>query len=82
MQKQYLGFRCDWVFIFIFYHFGKVICACLFTQIILAANSDELDEKAKAPVVQQKGRFKVTSENVDFEKVIFTIPVFIYIPFL
>ncbi|XP_059457226.1 uncharacterized protein LOC132187077 isoform X3 [Corylus avellana] len=34
-----------------------------------SANSDELDEKAKAPVVQQKGRFKVTSENVDFEKV-------------
>jgi Na+-transporting methylmalonyl-CoA/oxaloacetate decarboxylase gamma subunit len=53
---------------------GKVISACLFTQIILAANSDELDEKAKAPVVQQRGRFKVTSENVDFEKVNFTIP--------
>ncbi|KAE7999768.1 hypothetical protein FH972_004169 [Carpinus fangiana] len=35
-----------------------------------SANSDELDEKAKAPVVQQKGRFKVTSENVDFEKVV------------
>ncbi|KAK9922881.1 hypothetical protein M0R45_031320 [Rubus argutus] len=34
------------------------------------ANNDELDEKAKAPVVQQKGRFKVTSENVDLEKVI------------
>ncbi|XP_012457893.1 uncharacterized protein LOC105778689 isoform X1 [Gossypium raimondii] len=30
-------------------------------------NSD--DEKAKPPVVQQKGRFKVTSENVDLEKV-------------
>ncbi|VVA30292.1 PREDICTED: serine/threonine-kinase [Prunus dulcis] len=33
------------------------------------ANNDELDEKAKVPVVQQKGRFKVTSENVDLEKV-------------
>ncbi|KAG8643833.1 hypothetical protein MANES_11G070900v8 [Manihot esculenta] len=29
-----------------------------------APNNDELDEKAKPPVVQQKGRFKVTSENV------------------
>ncbi|XP_042978391.1 serine/threonine-protein kinase OSR1 isoform X3 [Carya illinoinensis] len=35
-----------------------------------SANSDELDEKAKAPVVQQRGRFKVTSENVDLEKVV------------
>ncbi|KAK9280799.1 hypothetical protein L1049_003688 [Liquidambar formosana] len=35
-----------------------------------SANSDELDEKAKGPVVQQKGRFKVTSENVDIEKVV------------
>ncbi|XP_048317961.1 uncharacterized protein LOC107429583 [Ziziphus jujuba] len=34
------------------------------------ASSDEIDEKAKAPVVQQKGRFKVTSENVDIEKVV------------
>lgn len=33
-----------------------------------AANSEELDEKAKPPVVQQRGRFKVTSENVDLEK--------------
>ncbi|KAJ7952017.1 Kinase [Quillaja saponaria] len=33
------------------------------------ANSDEVDEKTKAPVVQQRGRFKVTSENVDLEKV-------------
>ncbi|XP_020523620.1 STE20/SPS1-related proline-alanine-rich protein kinase [Amborella trichopoda] len=32
-------------------------------------NSDDLDEKSKGPVVQQKGRFKVTSENVDLEKV-------------
>ncbi|CAN6570354.1 unnamed protein product [Malus baccata var. baccata] len=34
------------------------------------AHSGELDEKAKAPVVQQKGRFKVTSENHDSEKVV------------
>ncbi|PSR96816.1 Serine/threonine-protein kinase [Actinidia chinensis var. chinensis] len=33
-----------------------------------SANSDELDEKAK-PVIQQKGRFKVMSANVDLEKV-------------
>ncbi|PPS02888.1 hypothetical protein GOBAR_AA17780 [Gossypium barbadense] len=31
-------------------------------------NSDDLDEKAKPPVVQQRGRFKVTSENVQLEK--------------
>lgn len=35
----------------------------------LSANSDELDEKGKPPVVQRKGRFKVTSESVDLEKV-------------
>ncbi|XP_031257882.1 uncharacterized protein LOC116115894 isoform X1 [Pistacia vera] len=35
----------------------------------MAANNDELDEKAKPPVIQQKGRFKVTSENVYLEKV-------------
>ncbi|XVE51753.1 hypothetical protein DITRI_Ditri02bG0066000 [Diplodiscus trichospermus] len=34
-----------------------------------SVNSDDLDEKAKPPVVQQRGRFKVTSENVDLEKV-------------
>ncbi|XAR50436.1 Non-specific serine/threonine protein kinase [Bertholletia excelsa] len=34
-----------------------------------SANSDELDEKAR-PVVQQRGRFKVTSENVEIEKVV------------
>ncbi|KAH9715960.1 protein kinase domain-containing protein [Citrus sinensis] len=33
-------------------------------SVTVAANSDELDEKAKPPVIQQKGRFKVTSENV------------------
>ncbi|KAK6264374.1 hypothetical protein SCA6_019808 [Theobroma cacao] len=37
--------------------------------VIAAVNSDDLDEKAKPPVVQQRGRFKVTSENVDLEKV-------------
>ncbi|XP_073299383.1 uncharacterized protein [Primulina huaijiensis] len=31
---------------------------------------DDLDEKAKCAVVQQKGRFKVTSENVDVEKLV------------
>ncbi|CAJ2656542.1 serine/threonine-protein kinase BLUS1 isoform X6 [Trifolium pratense] len=35
-----------------------------------SANSDDTDDKAKVPVVQQRGRFKVTSENVDPEKVI------------
>ncbi|GLT46220.1 hypothetical protein SLA2020_199930 [Shorea laevis] len=34
-----------------------------------AVNNDELDEKVKPPVVQQRGRFKVTSENLDLEKV-------------
>ncbi|KDP41922.1 hypothetical protein JCGZ_26940 [Jatropha curcas] len=34
-----------------------------------APNNDEPDEKAKPPVVQQRGRFKVTSENVGIEKV-------------
>lgn len=33
------------------------------------ASSEDLDEKVK-PVVQQRGRFKVTSENVDLEKVL------------
>eukprot|EP01018_Ginkgo_biloba_P014690 Gb_05752 [translate_table: standard] len=35
-----------------------------------SANTDNLEEKSKAPVVQQKGRFKVTSEDVDLEEVI------------
>ncbi|XP_019448439.1 PREDICTED: serine/threonine-protein kinase OSR1 isoform X2 [Lupinus angustifolius] len=34
-----------------------------------SGNSDDTDEKAKVPVVQQRGRFKVTSENVDPDKV-------------
>ncbi|GAA0155280.1 non-receptor serine/threonine protein kinase [Lithospermum erythrorhizon] len=33
------------------------------------ASNDELDEKTKPTVVQQKGRFKVTSVNVEPEKV-------------
>ncbi|XVF74199.1 hypothetical protein PTKIN_Ptkin13bG0091100 [Pterospermum kingtungense] len=40
-------------------------------SVIATVNSDDLDEKAK-PVVQQRGRFKVTSENVDLEKVVST----------
>ncbi|XP_041990662.1 serine/threonine-protein kinase BLUS1-like isoform X1 [Salvia splendens] len=31
-------------------------------------NGDEMDEKAKNPVIQQKGRFKVTSESVETDK--------------
>ncbi|KAK8670343.1 hypothetical protein V6N13_105098 [Hibiscus sabdariffa] len=38
--------------------------------VIAAANSYDFDEKAKPPVVQQRGRFKVTSENVHLEKVV------------
>ncbi|XP_027344637.1 serine/threonine-protein kinase BLUS1 [Abrus precatorius] len=34
-----------------------------------SVNSDDTDEKSKVPVVQQRGRFKVTSENVDPDKV-------------
>ncbi|XP_009628098.1 uncharacterized protein [Nicotiana tomentosiformis] len=34
-----------------------------------AGSSEDLDEKTKYQVVQQRGRFKVTSENVDLEKV-------------
>ncbi|KAK3219215.1 hypothetical protein Dsin_013185 [Dipteronia sinensis] len=34
-----------------------------------SANSDEPEEKVKPPVIQQRGRFKVTSENVYMEKV-------------
>ncbi|CAN4086505.1 unnamed protein product [Withania somnifera] len=33
------------------------------------ASSGDFDEKTKGHVVQQRGRFKVTSENVDLEKV-------------
>ncbi|GKV09647.1 hypothetical protein SLEP1_g21116 [Rubroshorea leprosula] len=40
-----------------------------------SVNNDELDEKVKPPVVQQRGRFKVTSENLDLEKVLSQHPV-------
>ncbi|KAK4350158.1 hypothetical protein RND71_029471 [Anisodus tanguticus] len=36
----------------------------------LLTSSEDFDEKTKGHVVQQRGRFKVTSENVDLEKVI------------
>lgn len=38
-------------------------------------NGDEQDEKVK-PVVQQRGRFKVTSENVDIERVSLILIIF------
>ncbi|KAK4362115.1 hypothetical protein RND71_017356 [Anisodus tanguticus] len=34
------------------------------------SSSEDFDEKTKGHVVQQRGRFKITSENVDLEKVI------------
>ncbi|CAF2060386.1 unnamed protein product [Brassica oleracea] len=36
----------------------------------LSASLDESDDKSKPPVVQQRGRFKVTSENLDIDKVV------------
>ncbi|KAL8153265.1 hypothetical protein V2J09_011025 [Rumex salicifolius] len=42
------------------------------TPIILKTNTsnyDEGEEKTRLSVIQQKGRFKITSENVDIEKV-------------
>ncbi|XP_077211448.1 uncharacterized protein LOC143846776 [Tasmannia lanceolata] len=36
----------------------------------LTASNSEFDDRSKVPVVQQKGRFKVTSENVDLEKAV------------
>lgn len=65
-------------------YFDKIIFTFPFDQSILVAapNNDELDEKAKPPVVQQKGRFKVTSENVGIEKVIWKILTFICIVFI
>ncbi|XP_022560678.2 STE20/SPS1-related proline-alanine-rich protein kinase isoform X3 [Brassica napus] len=35
-----------------------------------ASSLDESDDKSKPPVVQQRGRFKVTSENLDIDKVV------------
>ncbi|KAK1275500.1 CBL-interacting serine/threonine-protein kinase 15 [Acorus gramineus] len=43
---------------------------------IAVSNGNELDEKAKGPVIQQKGRFKVTSENMGLDKVITQPPAF------
>ncbi|KAL1205605.1 Serine/threonine-protein kinase BLUS1 [Cardamine amara subsp. amara] len=40
-----------------------------------AASLDESDDKSKPPVVQQRGRFKVTSENLDIEKVSVPSPI-------
>ncbi|XP_010429864.1 PREDICTED: STE20/SPS1-related proline-alanine-rich protein kinase-like isoform X2 [Camelina sativa] len=40
-----------------------------------AASLDETDDKSKPPVVQQRGRFKVTSENLDIEKVVVPSPI-------
>ncbi|XP_015160286.1 uncharacterized protein [Solanum tuberosum] len=37
-------------------------------QLYLAGSGEDCEEKIKYQVVQQKGRFKVTSENVDLEK--------------
>lgn len=35
----------------------------------MSASLDESEDKSKPPVVQQRGRFKVTSENLDIDKV-------------
>jgi len=40
-----------------------------------ASSLDESDDKSKPPVVQQRGRFKVTSENLDIEKVVAPSPI-------
>ncbi|XP_020587966.1 serine/threonine-protein kinase BLUS1 [Phalaenopsis equestris] len=34
----------------------------------MAPSGDDIDDKTKTPIVQQKGRFKVTSESIDFDK--------------
>ncbi|XP_031493774.1 uncharacterized protein LOC116259916 isoform X2 [Nymphaea colorata] len=38
------------------------------TSKLPASNADELGDKTKVPVVQQRGRFKVTSESANMEK--------------
>ncbi|CAN8272097.1 unnamed protein product [Cochlearia groenlandica] len=40
-----------------------------------AGSLDEADDKSKPPVVQQRGRFKVTSENLDIDKVVAPSPI-------
>ncbi|CAH2067917.1 unnamed protein product [Thlaspi arvense] len=37
--------------------------------------ADEPEDKSKPPVVQQRGRFKVTSENLDIDKVVAPSPI-------
>ncbi|KAK6915156.1 Protein kinase domain [Dillenia turbinata] len=39
-----------------------------YSRMSKSSGIDELEEKLKGPVVQQRGRFKVTSENVELEK--------------
>ncbi|XP_054783110.1 serine/threonine-protein kinase BLUS1-like isoform X2 [Prosopis cineraria] len=52
-------------------HLSHSVSNCNATTVPLSgeANLDDTDEKVKVPVVQQRGRFKVTSENVELEKV-------------
>ncbi|KAJ8560637.1 hypothetical protein K7X08_022497 [Anisodus acutangulus] len=42
---------------------------CIKNSRTSAGSSEDFEEKTKYQVVQQRGRFKVTSENVDLEKV-------------
>lgn len=77
-ETIFFGFGFDGID-FWFFSWTAIFALFSISQIIVAANSDEFDEKAKAPVVQQRGRFKVTSENVDLEKVILLIVVLIYL---
>jgi hypothetical protein len=53
----------------LFLSYEEISLTRIFKELFEGASSEELDEKAKPPVVQQRGRFKVTSENVDIEKV-------------
>ncbi|XP_026387479.1 serine/threonine-protein kinase dst1-like isoform X4 [Papaver somniferum] len=47
--------------------------SCMCGEIFhMSSNGENLDEKAKRPVVQQKGRFKVTSEKPQLEKALST----------
>lgn len=50
-------------------HYIFIFCFLYPKCVIAASNDDEFDAKTKVPVVQQKGRFKVTSESVGLEKV-------------
>ena len=71
----HISFIC---FRLIWFQIKPLYCVIIFTVclpylkcVIAASNGDESDEKGKVPVVQQKGRFKVTSESVGLEKVEF-----------